>query len=136
MRLVVFSSDGGESGYNNTVEYNCFGGGAGQTGNDTDCDATSSYTTGNPCDGTFESLNDPEVMIAEFSMVYFAGRLGAIFGRPGDRAPRHAGDPRTRQPACCRQLNGLGDVVSILCGVNSDGSHNMTYAGQWFRVAQ
>ena len=31
---------------------------------------------------------------------------------------------------------GPGLVVSILAGVNADGSPNMTLAGQWFRVAQ
>src|SRR5262249_51651732 len=33
-------------------------------------------------------------------------------------------------------VSGPGTVVSILAGVNADGSPNMTLAGHWYRVAQ
>ncbi|MGO9596466.1 MAG: hypothetical protein ACLP7Q_00415 [Isosphaeraceae bacterium] len=116
-RLINFAG----SGYNNTVQSNSFGGGAGATGNDV------SYDSGLK---QFFGLNDPEVMLEESNAVLFEGRLGAI-----STDGRVIVLPGVRQ-SLVQAVTGPGDVVSILSGVNSDGSPNMTYAGQYFRVAQ
>ena len=65
-RLVNLAS----SGYNNTIDENSFGGGAGQIGNEL------SYSAGS---GQFAGINDPEVILAESSYaVLFEGRPGAV----------------------------------------------------------
>ncbi|HKM52585.1 MAG TPA: hypothetical protein VJY33_04185, partial [Isosphaeraceae bacterium] len=116
-RLINFAG----SGYNNTVQSNSFGGGAGATGNDVRYDSGLKQ---------FFGLNDPEVMLEESNAVLFEGRLGAI-----STDGRVIVLPGVRQ-SLVQAVTGPGDVVSILSGVNSDGSPNMTYAGQYFRVAQ
>jgi hypothetical protein len=110
------------SGYDNTIENNSFGGGAGQIGNEVSYDASS---------GQFGGINDPEVMLAESSYsVLFEGRPGAI---SADGQLLVLPDLRA---SAYPNSTGPGMVVSILAGVNSDGTANMTLAGQWFRVAQ
>ena len=116
-RLINFAG----SGYNNTVQSNSFGGGAGATGNDVRYDSGLKQ---------FVGLNDPEVMLEESNAVLFEGRLGAV-----STDGRVIVLPGVRQ-SLVKAVTGPGDVVSILSGVNSDGSPNMTYAGQYFRVAQ
>lgn len=117
-RLVNFAGGGA----NNTVEDNMFGGGAGATGNDVGYSMASETFTG--------GINAPEVMLEENNAVVFAGRLGAqssdglVIVLPGIRA------------GLAQTLTGPGLMVSILAGVNSDGSENLASAGQWFRVAQ
>ena len=65
-RLVVLA----DSGFDNTIEDNAFGGGAGQVGNEMSTTAA---------DGQFAGINDPEVILAESSYgVLFEGRPGAI----------------------------------------------------------
>jgi hypothetical protein len=117
-RLVVMSV----SGYGDTIQGNSFGGGAGQVGDELGYSATSSQ---------FGGINDPEVILAESTYgVLFEGRPGAISndGRllvlPHLRADAYAG------------FTGPGLVVSILAGVNHDGSANMGLAGTWYTVAQ
>lgn len=117
-RLVVLAV----SGFNDTIEDNSFGGGAGQIGNEVGYSAAT---------GEFGGINDPEVILAESSYgVLFEGRPGAVSsdGRllvlPDLRASAYAGS------------TGPGLVVSILAGVNSNGSPNMSLAGQWFPVSQ
>ncbi len=111
-----------ESGVNVVVEGNWFGGGAGQIGNEVTYDVAS---------GQFAGINDAEVILAESNYgVLFEGRPGAVSadGRllvlTGLRSTAAAG------------VTGPGMVVSILAGVNGDGTPNMTMAGQWYRVAQ
>jgi len=117
-RLVNFAV----SGFNDAIEGNSFGGGAGQIGDEV---AYSAVT------GQFGGINDPEVILAESSYgVLFEGRPGAISGDgrllvlPNLRASAFPGS------------TGPGLVVSILAGVNSDGAPDMNTAGEWFRVAQ
>jgi hypothetical protein len=117
-RLVVLAV----SGFNDVVADNSFGGGAGQIGNELTFSAVS---------GQFEGINDPEVILAEGSYgVLFEGRPAAISGDgrlivlPDVRAYAFAGS------------TGPGMVVSILAGVNEDGSPATSAAGEWFRVAQ
>jgi hypothetical protein len=117
-RLLNFAG----SGYNNTVEDNTFGGGAGSNGNDV------SYSPGqNPF---FFGVNGPEVMLEESNAVLFEGRPGAI-----SSDGRVIVLPGVRQ-SLVQAVTGPGDVISILSAVNSDGSPSMTYAGQYYRVAQ
>jgi hypothetical protein len=110
------------SGFNNLIDANSFGGGAGQIGNEV---GYSAFT------GQFGGLNDPEVILAESTYgVLFEGRPGAISGDgrllilPHLRAAAYPG------------FTGPGLVVSILAGVVASGAPDMTTAGQWFRVAQ
>ncbi len=110
------------SGFNNTIENNSFGGNAGQIGNEVSYDAGS---------GQFDGINDPEVMLAESGYsVLFEGRPGAI---SADGQLLVLPDLRA---SAFPNTTGPGMVVSILAGVNSDGTANMSLAGQWFRVAQ
>jgi hypothetical protein len=110
------------SGYNATVENNTFGGGAGATGNDISYDRSIDRFT--------DGLNDNEVILEENNAVEFEGRLGAVSSEgfvivlPGMRETIRQG------------ATGDGDVLSIVSGVNADGSANLTQAGRWFRVAQ
>lgn len=117
-RLVVLAV----GGTGDTIADNTFGGGAGWVGDEM------SYDTGS---GQFVGINDPEVILAESSYdVMFEGRPAAISsdGRllvlSGLRVGAVAG------------LTGPGTVVSILEGVNADGTPNMTLAGTYYRVAQ
>jgi len=117
LRLVNFAN----SGYNDVVEDNSFGGNAGTSGSDFN------YNSGT---GQFGGLNDPEVMLEENNGLIFEGRLGAV-----------STDGRLISLLNVREglalgTSGPGDVVSILAGVSGDNSPNMTDAGQWFRVAQ
>ncbi len=110
------------SGFNNTIENNSFGGSAGQVGNEDGYDAAS---------GQFSGINDPEVILAESSYgVLFEGRPGAI---SADGQFLVLADLRA---SAFPNATGPGMVVSILAGVNSDGTANMSLAGQWYRVAQ
>ena len=110
------------AGFNNTIENNSFGGNAGQVGNEDGYDAAS---------GQFGGINDPEVMLAESGdNVLFEGRPGAI---SADGQILVLPDLRA---SAFPNTTGPGMVVSILSGVNSDGTANMSQAGQWFRVAQ
>ncbi len=110
------------SGFDNTIEDNSFGGGAGQIGNEMTYVANA---------GQFTGINDPEVILAESGYgVLFEGRPGAI---SGDGQLLVLPDLRaTAYPLA----TGPGLVVSILAEVNADGTPNMTLAGQWFQVAQ
>jgi hypothetical protein len=117
-RLVILTG----GGFNNTIENNSFGGNAGQIGNE------DTYSAGS---GQFGGINDPEVMMTESGYsVLFEGRPGAISADgqlliiPNLRASAYP------------NMTGPGMVVSILAGVSSDGTANMSQAGQWFRVAQ
>jgi hypothetical protein len=117
-RLLVLAY----SGFDDMVEDNSFGGGAGQVGNELGYSAQT---------GGFGGVNDPEVILAESTYgVLFEGRPGAISadGRlivlPDLRAPAFAG------------ATGPGLVVSILASVNAAGSSSTHSAGQWFQVAQ
>jgi hypothetical protein len=117
-RLVNFA----RSGLGNVVEDNWFGGGAGQIGNEMTYDASSDQ---------FQGLNDPEVILAESDYgVLFEGRPAAVSadGRllvlEGLRASAFPGE------------TGPGMVVSILAGVQGDGTPSMAMAGEWYRVAQ
>jgi len=117
-RLLVLAV----SGFNDLIEDNSFGGGAGQIGDEVGYSAVT---------GQFGGINDPEIILAEGNYgVLFEGRPGAISsdGRllvlPGLRASVFAG------------FTGPGLVVSILAGVNDDGAPDMSTAGQWFPVAQ
>jgi hypothetical protein len=117
-RLVILAG----SGFNNTIENNSFGGNAGQIGNEDSYDAGS---------GQFGGINDPEVMLMESGYsILFEGRPGAI-SADGQLLVL----PNLRASAS-PNATGPGMVVSILAGVNSDGTANMSLAGQWFRVAQ
>jgi hypothetical protein len=117
-RLVVLAV----SGFDNTIENNSFGGGAGQIGNE----MTYSVIT-----GQFTGINDPEVIVPESTYgVLFEGRPGAI---SADGRLIELPDLRA---AALPGLSGPGMVVSILAGVNRDGTTNLSLAGQWFQVAQ
>ena len=76
-------------------------------------------------------INDPEVILAEGTYgVLFEGRPAAI-----------SADGRLLVLSELRQdvfpnATGPGMVVSILAGVNADGTANMSLAGQWYQVAQ
>ncbi len=117
-RLVVLAV----SGHDNTIEGNTFGGGAGQIGDEM------SYDTGSD---QFIGINDPEVILAESSYgVLFEGRPASV-----------SADGRllvltNLRVGAAPEVTGPGMVVSILAGVNADGSANMTLAGQWYPVAQ
>ncbi len=117
-RLVILAS----SGYGDTIQGNSFGGGAGQVGDELTYDSGS---------GHFNGINDPEVIIAEPTYgVLFAGRPSAV---SADGRLLVLTDLRV---GAAPEVTGPGMVVSILEGVNADGSSNMTLAGQWFPVAQ
>jgi len=110
------------SGFNDVIQGNSFGGGAGQLGDELSYSAVA---------GQFIGINDPEVILAESTYgVLFEGRPGAISGDgrllvlPDLRASAFPGS------------TGPGMVVSILAGVNADGAPEMSTAGRWFRVAQ
>jgi hypothetical protein len=110
------------SGFDNTIEGNVFGGGAGQIGNEL------GYAAGS---GQFFGINNPEVILAESGYgVLFEGRPGAISGDGRLLVLPHL------RAAAYPAVTGPGMVVSILAGVNADGTPNMSKAGQWFRVAQ
>jgi hypothetical protein len=115
-RLVNFAG----SGFDDTIENNSFTGG--QSGGDL------SYSTAT---AQFIGINDPEVILAESSYgVLFEGRPSAI-----------SADGRLVVLSMVRGyalpvVSGPGMVVSILAGVNSDGTPNLNDVGQWFRVAQ
>ncbi len=117
-RLVVLAV----SGFDDTIVGNSFGGGAGSVGNEVGFSEQTDQ---------FGGLNDPEVILAESTYgVLFEGRPAAISadGRllvlSNLRAPAFPG------------ATGPGLVVSILAGVNSDGTSNLSLAGRWFPVAQ
>ena len=116
------------SGTNTVVEDNQFGGGAGQIGNEVGYDETSLENINGVMAHPYPNPNDPEVMLEEANGVLFEGRLGSVSpdGRliwlPDVRSDLHP------------LSDGPGQVVSILAGVNSDGSPNMNDAGQWFPV--
>ena len=110
------------SGFENVIEGNSFGGGAGSIGNEVDYSAIT---------GQFDGINDPEIILAEGTYgVLFEGRPGAVSadGRllvlPNLRAYASPGS------------TGPGLVVSILAGVSGSGTPVMSLAGDWFRVAQ
>ncbi len=117
-RLVVLAV----SGANNTISGNSFGGGAGQVGGELTYDAASK---------SFDGINNPEVIIAESSYgVLFEGRPASV-----------SADGRVLALTNLRaqtmpELTGPGMYVSILGGVNADGSSNLSLAGQWIPVAQ
>ena len=117
-RLVILAV----SGFDNLIQGNSFGGGAGQVGGE----CTFATNT-----GQFYGINDPEVILAESTYgVLFEGRPGAISADglllvlPDLRAAAYPGS------------TGPGLVVSILAGVGPDGSPDSNLNGQWFRVAQ
>jgi hypothetical protein len=117
-RLVILAV----SGWNNTIDNNDFGGGAGQIGNEMTYSGQS---------GGFSGINDPEVILAESSYgVVFVGRPGAV---SADGSLLVLPDLRA---AAYADSTGPGLVVSILEGVGPDGSAEMSDAGDWFRVAQ
>ena len=117
-RLVILAG----SGFDNTIQDNTFGGGAGQVGNEL------SY---NPSTGQFGGINDPEVILAEGNYgVLFEGRPGAISadGRllvlPDLRA---AAFPARRARGWWSRSSPASMPMA-----RSD----MALAGQWFPVAQ
>jgi hypothetical protein len=117
-RLVVLAI----SGHDDSIQGNMFGGGAGQVGDEVTYDAGS---------GQFIGINDPEVIIAESTYgVLFEGRPSAA---AADGRLLVLGD---LSAGAAPEVTGPGMVVSILAGVNADGSSNMTMAGRWYRVAQ
>jgi hypothetical protein len=108
------------SGFNNTIEGNSFSGG--QFGNE---------LTYNGFQNQFNGINAPEVILAESTYgVLFEGRPGAISGDG-----RLLVLPNVRAYAL-PVVSGPGMVVSILAGVNADGTPNMSDTGEWFKVAQ
>ena len=110
------------SGYDNLIQDNSFGGGAGQIGGE----FTFSANT-----GQFDGINDPEVMLAE-------GTYGVLFeGRPGAISAdgRLLVLPNLRAWAS-PSSTGPGLVVSILAVVGPNGSADSSLNGEWFRVAQ
>jgi hypothetical protein len=110
------------SGFNNDIQGNFFGGGAGQTGDEL------GYSAGT---GQFYGINDPEVILAESTYgVLFEGRPAAI--SPDGRLLFLSNLRATAFPG----FTGPGMVVSILAGVGSSGAPVMNAAGEWFRVAQ
>jgi hypothetical protein len=119
-RLVNFAV----SGYNDLVQDNTFGGGAGATGNDV------SYDRGASPNRFTDGLNDNEVILEENNAVDFEGRLGAV-----SADGRVAVLPGVRE-IIKQGATGAGEILSILSGVNADGTANMAQAGRWFRVAQ
>ena len=118
LRLIVLAN----SGFDNTIENNVVGGGVGTTGNEMTFDTSSAQ---------FDPINAPEVILAESNCgVLFEGRPAAV-----------SADGRLLVLSQVRQdafaiSTGPGMVVSILSGVNADGSPNMSSAGQWYQVAQ
>jgi len=110
------------SGYNNSIEDNSFGKGAGQVGNEVSYSATS---------GQYAGINDPEIILAESSAaVLFEGRPAAV-----SADGRLLVLPDVRAYAAPIST-GPGMVVSILAGVNGDGAPTMTLAGEYFCIAQ
>ena len=110
-RLVDLAS----SGIDNTIEDNSFGGGAGQIGNEMTYSAAA---------GQFFGINSPEVILAESSYgVLFEGRPSAI---SADGQLLVLSDLRDQAFPID---TGPGMVVSILEGVNADGTANMSLAG-------
>jgi len=110
------------SGYNNTIANNSFGSGGGQIGNEFSYSSNSDQ---------FVGINDPEVILAESSYaVLFEGRPGAV-----SADGRLLVLPNLRASAF-PIVTGPGMVVSILAGVDHDGSPTMSLAGGYFRVAQ
>ena len=110
------------SGYDNLIQGNSFGGGAGQIGTEV------TYSAGN---GQFDGINDPEIILVESTYdVLFEGRPGPLSGDgrllvlPDVRAWAAAGS------------TGPGLVVSILSGMGPGGAPESSQAGEWFRVAQ
>ena len=117
-RLLVLAV----SGFDDVIEDNSFGGGAGQIGNEL---GYSAFTD------QFGGLNDPEVILAE-------GNYGVLFeGRPGAVSAdgRLLILPDLRATAFA-DFTGPGLVVSILAGVSADGTPEMGTAGEWFQVGQ
>jgi hypothetical protein len=110
------------SGYDNLIQGNSFGGGAGQLGSEV------TYSAGN---GQFWGINDPEVILAESNYgTLFEGRPGAVSGDG-----RLLVLPQVRAWAAAGST-GPGLVVSILAGVGQGGSPEPSQVGNWFRVAQ
>ena len=117
-RLVVMAV----SGTDQQILNNSFGGGAGWSGNEMGYDPTT---------GQFGGLNSPETILAESSYsVVFTGRPAAT--SPDGRL-LVLNNLRT---GVAPSWTGPGLVVSILSGVNADGTPNMTRAGTYYRVAQ
>jgi hypothetical protein len=110
------------SGYNNSIENNSFGKGAGQFGNELSYSSNSDQYLG---------INDPEVILAESSYaVLFEGRPAAL-----------SADGRLLVLPDVRGfafpiVTGPGMVVSILAGVDKNGAPAMSLAGNYFRVGQ
>ena len=119
-RLVILAV----SGVNNAIEDNSFGGGAGQVGDEMSYDAGS---------GQFTGINDPE---GDRRAEHYGGvpiqKGGRRRYRPDGRLLVITGLRAGAAPA----LTGPGMVVSILSGVNADGSANMAVAGTWYPIAQ
>ena len=110
------------SGYDNVIEGNTFGGGAGSIDNEV------TFTSNT---GQYYGINDPEVILAESSYgVLFEGRPGALSadGRllvlPDVRASAYAGS------------TGPGLVVSILEVDGQGGTADSSLVGEWFRTGQ
>ena len=109
------------SGYDNLIQGNSFGGGAGQLGNE---------VTYSAVNGQFGGINDPEIIMAESSYgVLFEGRPGAVSGDG-----RLLVLPQVRAWVAPGST-GPGLVVSILSGVGQGGLPDPSHAGEWFRVA-
>ena len=91
-----------------------------------------SYASGS---GQFSGLNDPEVILQESNYsVVFEGRPGAI---SADGRELVLGAVRSAAGTYGNgNPTGSSLIVSILSGVNSNGSPNMSMAGEWFQVAQ
>ena len=118
-RLVLLAN----SGIDNTIENNSFGGGAGQIGDELKVIPRSP--------AQFWGINSPEVILAESTYgVVFEGRPAAI---SGDGELLVLADLRTE---AFPTFTGPGMVVSILEGVNADGTANMSLNGKWYQIAQ
>jgi hypothetical protein len=120
------------SGFDDTVESNTFGGGnVGFLGQQ-----VTYYPADNPPDFAAKSGFGPEIVLLENTPdVAFEGRPGAI-----SPDGRELVLPNVRSVVGTYSNSayptGAALIVSILSGVNSGGSPNMSMAGEWFQVAQ
>jgi hypothetical protein len=127
-RLVVFSTGGSD----NTIEGNWFSGGnvgfMGQQETYEDAASPPTFAAG--------AGFGPEIVLQEpIYTVYFEGVPSAI-----STDGRELVLPNVRSVvgtySSSGSPTGYGLIVSILSGANSNGSPNMSSAGEWFQVAQ
>ncbi len=112
------------AGENNVIEDNWVGGGVGAIGDEVQYNAADTPPE-------YIGLNDGELIVEEENAVIFEGRPGAVSADGRILAIQNVRAPVTETNDTAHQY-----VVSILSGVNSNGTANMSLAGQWFRIAQ